>query len=200
MNQDIQIQQRQKLIKDFVRDCVLCVDPSLIVPNLKVRNTNIHIAAFNKTTNSIIYHSDLLFLKDIKFIKMVLAHEVAHYIVGYEYGHNELWRSCCDIFEEVFDVYPITEYLDEKSIPHLFDTLKPGLFLEGLFDIVPELNISDIEIGFSTVGSLVGLTIDEQKLLFRPTLFCMNDKRFLTELDKEDLEDYICDFYNLEDN
>lgn len=173
-----------------------CEFLGLRVPEVKIRNTNLDIAAYNEKQNTIFFHSDLLYLTDINFVESIIAHEVAHVKAGYVNQHNSVWKKVCSFLVEKFDNLEIHESLDDYNLKGIFQNLKPGYCMKELLKAWPEME-SHYIVGFDTPGGCLADMVNETTIVVRPTLFCSN-KEYVTPEDidefdmcAEDVLDYI---------
>lgn len=178
------------LVIDFAEKCleVMNIDR---VPNIKIRNEKNDIAVFNKTDQTIYFHSDILFVSE-KFMKTVIAHEIAHFIVGYEHQHDRVWVDCCNKLkkyfdDEIFNIYKNLNQYDEKTV---IGELKKGKFFQYVEKEYPFIK-NNFVIGFNTLGGAL-TDIENDKILIRPT-FYSSDKQYITGNDIDDFDD--CYFY-----
>lgn len=184
-------------IEAFAKKCINVLGMPLDSVNISQRNYDVDIAVFNKKSNTIFYHSDLLYLPK-PFVKSVIAHEVAHVAAGYDAGHGKKWLEKCYELEDAFseEMYQIMPKLDDYDLDSMYYELKPGKIITGILKHAPELK-GHTQITMDVFnGNLCTTDENDETLMIRPTLFCANDTTYISKDDEEDIllciED-VCD-------
>lgn len=174
-------ESREDTIFDTANKCSKILGVSKELPKFRIRNFGTDLVSYNGPKNTIFYHSDLLYISDETFVRTIIAHEMAHWAVGYEHNHDEVWVEAAGKLEDSLldETYGIFENIDQYELKEIFKGLEPGKVMKKFLEVYPEIE-NHYQVGFNTeFGDLV--SYNDGVLTIRPTFYCANDTKYVTE-------------------
>lgn len=174
-------ESREDTIFDIANECSKILGVPYELPKFRIRNFGTDLVSYNGPKNTIFYHSDLLYISDETFVRTIIAHEMAHWAVGYEHNHDEVWVEAADRLEDSLGdkIYGIFENIDQYDLSDIFKGLESGKVMKKFLEVYPEIE-NHYKIGFNTeFGDLV--SYNNGVLTIRPTFYCTNDTKYVTE-------------------